>query len=98
MFLQYKVIDQCNNKYNKLLTNIGYIHICFQPMFFNIWLFAFTNKPNFTFIYMSLITGILLASRLFYVKDDELCHNNEPLCGKQTCAFSGNRYIAWNIR
>ena len=68
-------------------------------MFFNIWLFSFTNKPNFTFIYMSLIAGILLASRLYYVKDEELCdYNNEPLCGKQTCAFSGNRHIAWNIR
>ena len=26
-FFQYKVIDQCNNIYNKLLTNIGYIHM-----------------------------------------------------------------------
>ena len=32
-YFQYKVIDQCDNKYNKLLTKIGYIHICFQPLF-----------------------------------------------------------------
>ena len=83
-FFQYKVINQCNNDYNKFLTNIGYIHICFQPLFFNIWLFAFTNKPNFTFLYMSFFAGLLLASRLFYVKDEELCDNkNEPLCGKK---------------
>jgi hypothetical protein len=98
-FFQYKVINECNNEYNRLLTNIGYIHICFQPLFFNLWLFAFTNKPNFTFVYMSLFAGILLASRLFYVKDSELCDDkNEPLCGKKTCAVSGNRHIAWNIR
>jgi hypothetical protein len=98
-FFQYKVINQCDNKYNKFLTNLGYLHICFQPLFFNLWLFEFTNKPNFIFIYMSLFAGILLASRLFFVKDDELCDGkHEPLCGANTCAFSGTRHIAWNLR
>lgn len=98
-YFQYKVIDQCDNDYNKLLTKIGYLHICFQPLFFNLWLFAFVKKPNFIFIYMSFIAGILLASRIFFVKDKELCDtNNEPLCGPKTCAFSGKRHIAWNLR
>jgi hypothetical protein len=98
-FFQYKVINECDNPWNKLLTNLGYIHICFQPLFFNLWLFQFTNKPNFIFIYMSLCGGLLLASRLFFVKDNELCDTkNEPLCGEETCAFSGNRHIAWNLR
>lgn len=98
-YLQYKVIDQCGNKYNKLLTIIGYVHICFQPLFFNVWLFAFTNNPNFIFLYMSFFAGLLLASRLFYVKDSELCDtNNEPVCGKRNCSFSGERHIAWNVR
>jgi hypothetical protein len=98
-FLQYKVINECDNFYNKLLTNIGYIHICFQPLFFNLWLFEFTNKPNFTLIYMSFFAGLLLASRLFFVEDGELCDvKHEPLCGKVTCAFSGTHHIAWNLR
>ena len=98
-FFQYMVINQCDNDYNKLLTNIGYIHICFQPLFFNLWLFEFTTKPNFIFIYMSFIAGLLLASRLFFVKDNELCDGeNEPLCGNNTCSFSGQRHIAWNLR
>jgi hypothetical protein len=98
-FFQYKVIDQCNNDYNKFLTVLGYIHICFQPLFVNLWLYAFTKKPNFIFLYMSFFAGLLLMSRLFFVEDHELCDgNNEPLCGKKTCAFSGNRHIAWNLR
>jgi len=72
-YFQYKVINECNNKKNKFLTNLGYLHICFQPLFLNLWVFAFTKKPNFIFIYMSFIAGILLASRLFLVNDDELC-------------------------
>ena len=98
-FFQYKVIDQCDNTYNKWLTILGYIHICFQPLFVNVWLFAFTKKPNYIFLWMSLCAGILLASRLLYVDDRELCDtNNEPLCGARTCALSGNRHIAWNVR
>jgi len=98
-YFQYKVINQCNNDYNKFLTNLGYIHICFQPLFFNLWLFAFTKNPNFIFLYMSFFAGLLLASRLFFVKDDELCdEHNEPLCGKKTCTISGNMHLAWSIR
>jgi hypothetical protein len=98
-FFQYKVINKCNNKYNKFLTYLGYIHICFQPVFFNIWLFAFTKKPNFIYIYISLIAGILLLSRIFFVKNHDLCNTNtEPLCGEKTCSFWGNKHIAWNVR
>jgi hypothetical protein len=98
-YFQYQVINQCKNKYNKFLTNLGYLHICFQPLFFNIWLFAFTALPDFKFLYMSFLAGLLLLSRLFFVKNDELCDGkNEPLCGTRTCAFSGTRHIAWNVR
>lgn len=98
-YFQYKVINQCDNKYNVFLTILGYVHICFQPLFINLWLFAFTKKPNFTFIYMSFFAGLLLLSRIFFVDNDELCDNDlEPLCGKKTCSFSGKRHIAWNIR
>ena len=97
-YFQYKVINQCNNAENKFLTNLGYIHICFQPFFFNLWLFAFTKHPNFVFLRMAFFAGLLLASRL-YVTDDDLCDGkNEPLCGQTTCAFSGNRHVAWNVR
>jgi hypothetical protein len=48
---------------------------------------------------MSFFAGLLLSSRLFFVKNKELCDNrNEPLCGIKTCSFSGNKHIAWNIR
>jgi len=98
-FFQYKVINQCENKENQFLTTLGYLHICFQPLFFNLWLFAFTTNPQFTFIYMSFFAGLLLASRLLFVDDDEVCDDdNEPLCGQQTCSISGERHIAWNVR
>jgi len=98
-FFQYSVIDKCDDPWNKFLTHIGYLHICFQPVFWNIWLFAFVQKPMWIFIYMSVIAGLLLWSRIFFVKDNELCDiRNEPLCGKNTCSFTGERHVAWNVR
>lgn len=96
-FFQYGVIDNCNDV-NKNLTILGYLHICFQPLFFNIWLFAFVKRPNFVFLYMSIIAGVLMASRLF-VPGDMLCDTrHEPLCGENTCSVSGTYHIAWNVR
>ncbi len=98
-YFQYSVIDECDSKVNQFLTKLGYLHICFQPLFFNIWLFAFTDNPDFRFLYLSFFGGILMASRIFYTKDGATCDpNNEPLCGKKTCAMSGKRHIAWQVK
>ena len=98
-FFQYGVINQCDNPINKYLTDIGYLHICFQPVFINLWLFAFTKTPNFIFVYMSFFAGLLLASRLLFVKNSELCDTkNEPICGPKTCSYSGEKHVAWNVR
>ena len=98
-YFQYKVINDCANPINKYLTILGYLHICFQPLFANIWLFTFAKNPNFIFLYMSFFAGLLLASRLLVVSDNELCDgHNEPLCGKRTCVYKGTRHLAWNVR
>jgi hypothetical protein len=99
-YFQYKVINQCENPVNQFLTKLGYVHISFQPLFFNLWLLAFTQKRDPTFLYVSFFGGLLLCSRLIgALKDDEVCDGkNEPICGKRTCAFSGEKHIAWNVR
>ena len=98
-FFQYGVINQCDNPINKFLTNLWYLHICFQPVFVNLWLFAFTKTPNFIFVYMSFFAGLLLASRLLFVTNNELCNTkSEPLCGPKTCSYSGEKHVAWNVR
>ena len=99
-YFQYKVINQCDNPVNKVLTKLGYVHISFQPLFFNLWLLAFTQKRDFSMLYVCFFAGLLLCSRLIgELKDDEVCDGkNEPICGKRTCAFSGEKNIAWNVR
>tara|TARA_Y100000389_G_scaffold13821_1_gene12273 strand:- start:8154 stop:8870 length:717 start_codon:yes stop_codon:yes gene_type:complete len=102
---QYFVINQCKNNINKLLTYIGYIHICFQPVFISLLLYEFVNnkKKNFNYllfiISISLIGGLLLFSRIYVPNNNELCNYRiEPLCGKNTCSLSGLYHIIWHIR
>ena len=43
-FFQYLVIDECENKFNKFLTVLGWFHICFQPYFSNLGFSALDTK------------------------------------------------------
>lgn len=99
-YFQYQVIDKCVDPWNKFLTKVGYLHICFQPLMINVMLAAFSGGVlNYPFIYASVVAGILMASRMIPVDDADLCDGrNEPLCGKKTCTFMGDRHLAWNVR
>lgn len=103
--LQYFVIDKCDNDMNKLLTYIGYLHICFQPVFTSIWLYEFIDNKKQNYGYLRLILGIcligsiLLASRVFILDKNTLCDTRkEPLCGEKTCSSSGKYHIISTIK
>jgi hypothetical protein len=72
-FLQYFVIDQCESKLNILWTQLGYYHICFQPLFSNLAFWALDRKcakgnaryKVWTFVfYFCVVTGCLMALRM----------------------------------
>ena len=103
--LQYFVIDECDNYINKLLTYIGYLHICFQPVFISFWLYEFIDNKKKHLEYLKFIIGlclagaILLATRVFIIAEDTLCNTKtEPLCGEKTCSLTGKYHIVWNIK
>jgi len=103
--LQYFYIDKCDNYMNKLLTYIGYLHICLQPLFISIWLFEFIDNKKQNYDYLKFIIGICLAgailllSRVFILHENTLCDTQtEPLCGEKTCSLSGKYHIIWNIK
>lgn len=45
-FLQYLVIDECNAPINVFWTVLGWLHICFQPLFSNLAFSALDNRNN----------------------------------------------------
>lgn len=73
-FVQYLVIDDCESKINNFMTQLGWYHIAWQPLFSN---FAFSaldaksvrgtqhyNTWNFI-LWFSFIVGLMTAARMF---------------------------------
>ena len=110
-FIQYLVIDDCENMVNILWTALGWIHICFQPVFSNLALSAL-DKRNMnrermeTWSYVinfSIVTGVLMALRMIipavYEKQPfPICDSKiEGVCGPRTCSTTGIYHIQWEF-
>jgi len=67
---QYFFIDDCDNWWNKALTLVGFIHICYQPYFTHIINSALTKNPTILEQYkvvlrLCLLGGSMLLARYF---------------------------------
>lgn len=112
-FVQYLVIDQCSNIVNIIWTQLGYYHICFQPLFSN-FAFSALDSGNITkardqtwkyIFYFCGVAGTLMALRMIVPcitdKRNELmkiCTDEiEGFCGPKTCSLTGNYHIKWTF-
>jgi len=67
---QYFFINDCDNWWNKALTLVGFIHICYQPYFTHIINSSLTKNPKFLDQYniilrLCIVGGTMLMSRYF---------------------------------
>jgi len=70
---QYFVIDDCDNWWNKVMTILGYIHICYQPYFTHIINSSLTKNERYLHQYdiilrMCLLGGTLMVIRWLYAE------------------------------
>lgn len=73
-FVQYLVIDDCENIVNNIWTQLGWYHICWQPLFSNLAFSALDKKAKdpvhqrtWKFIlWFSGIGGALMACRMLF--------------------------------
>ena len=113
-FVQYLVIDQCDNIINNIWTQLGWYHICFQPFFSNIAFSALDPKNtkgqrngtwNFILWYC-FISGVLMSLRMIipqiYPKPNQFfipCANTtEGVCGPITCSSTGLFHLKWTFK
>lgn len=113
-FIEYLVIDQCGSIINIAWTQLGYYHICFQPLFSNIAFSALDPKnvnkareTNWHYIfYLCTITGVLMALRMIIpgITDTrnqfmKICTEHiEGFCGQKTCSMTGNYHLKWTFK
>lgn len=67
---QFFFINDCDNWWNRALTLVGYIHICYQPFFTHIINSALTKNPKYLEQYnivlrLCLLGGTMMLGRYF---------------------------------
>jgi len=110
--LQYFVIADdvgspaCDNIFNRILTVLGFLHICLQPYFCHVINASLTKSEKYLQQYqvikrLCLIGGAMLFSR-YLLHDfglDSLggATSGEWLRGQKLCTFRGTAHLAWSI-
>jgi hypothetical protein len=109
-YFQYLTIDQCENPTNRILTLVGFLHICFQPYFTHLLNASVTSRPSdlerwLVVMRLCLIGGFMIAGRYFLtqVTDWDRQHfdndtlSTEWIRGEDLCTFSGKFHLAWSV-
>jgi len=98
----------CENSFNKVLTILGFLHICLQPYFCHVINSSLTKSEKYLHQYqvikrLCLIGGAMLFSRYllseFGIMPDTLggATSAEWLRGQKLCTFRGNAHLAWSV-
>tara|TARA_E500000178_G_scaffold353348_1_gene419001 strand:- start:54 stop:770 length:717 start_codon:yes stop_codon:yes gene_type:complete len=100
--LSYRNIKK--NKSTQFLTSLSWIHICFQPLFFNIFLSYFSKK----FKYWNIIFCICIIFGLYYltilnefdIQNDPDCikKKEDDFCSKNTMSYIGKYHIGYKFK
>ncbi|KAH3744240.1 DUF5765 domain-containing protein [Pelomyxa schiedti] len=107
-FIQYFWIDECENHINKVLTVVGYMHICFQPFFAHLMTYSLSYNENTraqirAVMAMCVGGGVILFSRYLmspwaHVLPSADRPSTEWLASDGSlCTYSGNRHLAWAV-
>eukprot|EP01028_Stygiella_incarcerata_P009021 TRINITY_DN40_c0_g1_i1.p1 TRINITY_DN40_c0_g1~~TRINITY_DN40_c0_g1_i1.p1 ORF type:complete len:243 (-),score=32.60 TRINITY_DN40_c0_g1_i1:54-782(-) len=105
-FWQYFFIDDCESMVNRVLTYVGFLHICFQPYFTHMMSSSFSKGNsrrvwNFT-MRLCLIAGfyIVFSSAMAPWSprpSTEETPSFDWLRGKRLCTYSGVYHLAWSV-
>ena len=97
---------QHNEKLENSLTVLSWVHICFQPLFVNIFMSNFSqnenNYWNIIFI-ICFLYGIYTLTTLgeFDIQNDPVCipdKKKNDFCSKYTTSYLGKYHIAYKFK
>lgn len=100
--LGYSFVDQCGSPENRVITQLSYLHIAFQPLFINAFAKAIAPEPvsvrtqRWVYALSGLATAIMLF-RLVPIEALGACRPGDILCGAAWCLVSGEWHIGWQV-
>lgn len=98
----YSFVDQCGAPENRLITQLSYLHIAFQPLFINAFAMAIAPEPvpphvqSRVYGLCAVATAVLLF-RLVPMDVLGQCQPGDILCGAAWCLISGDWHIGWEV-
>ena len=100
--LSYPVIDNCGSSTNQWLTFLSYLHIAFQPFFFNLLAMHFipesVRKRIQTRVYaLCTLATVFLLVQLYPFDWAGVCAGHRAMCGPKMCTMWGNWHLAWEL-
>jgi len=99
----------CDHWFNKFLTVLGFLHICFQPYYCHVINASLTKSEKYLQQYevvkrLCLLGGMTLFLRMFYsyvpgtwTMDVSNMKSTEWLRGEKLCTYKGKYHLAWSI-
>jgi hypothetical protein len=100
-FFGYFYVDQCGITPNETITTLSYLHMAFQPIFFNmLYIYFHGNVKAKTKKYIYAIAfamSLILLVKFFPIAGATPCTIGQTLCGTNLCTISGNWHIGWSV-
>lgn len=97
-YLQYRVINDCKNKWNVRLTYFTWILQWIQPLMWNfVWYSTTTeNKEVFKFTMLfSIVIFVLGMVRMVYSLEPKFVKRPELQSSERTCTLYGMNHLKW---
>ena len=100
--VSYPVVDQCDLRSNQIVTLLGYVHIAFQPLFFNILCLHFLPRDYAERIRVPVYTVCVAAAAgslamLIPLESAGLCDDGRMMCAQRMCTYMGEWHLAWEL-
>jgi hypothetical protein len=96
---QYYIVNECNNPINKLLTEVAYLFVLLQPLMWNFFYYANSEKceKNIFITAMTLSLSwiiVNLYTRLIYTKKNVV--KNSYIINDSVCTKKNKGHLYWN--
>jgi len=98
--VQYYLLNDCENLWNRLLTEVAYVHIILQPILWNAYFYANSTKAEGGLfkagIALAIAWGVFnLLGRLLYGTPGVEGKTNSWIYGDKSCTYKGASHLYW---
>jgi hypothetical protein len=97
---QYFFVNQCDNKTNKLLTEVAYIFVIVQPLLWNFFFYLNSNKCEKKIFVVGMLFAIVwiffnVLSRLLYSPNLALDYDDSIVAFNKVCTKKDKSHLYW---